>query len=336
MGKISDFFVDLKVKGDTITLKDMVARMSDLKLTTLGEITALGVLGDMLKNTALHAMDMASNYTTLSKELGINTDLLQKWQNVARSSNVPIEAVASSFANVQKTLAGSKMGQFNEGFMRGAAFLGVPNAAAMSYDQIFETLRAKVPDMIKSRGRAFTSNALSLMGIDPSMIQMFELNRKQFGSRENATPIINQEQLKQWTEMNNQIAILKQNLFILSEEVLTPLLPKLIDLAKIAEIMFRIPTGKEMEQHPILKGMKQFSDLGDYANRAGLSTRAFIAGAAPRVAATARTVVQNIKTDFHIVGGNAEAIAKETKRHLDRQQRDLTTALQATNSQWAQ
>jgi hypothetical protein len=41
------------------------------------------------------------------------------------------------------------------------------------------------------------------------------------------------------------------------------------------------------------------------------------------------------KTDIHIHGGNAEAIAKETMRHMERHQRQMTTALQTGNSQEA-
>src|SRR5208282_1614175 len=47
------------------------------------------------------------------------------------------------------------------------------------------------------------------------------------------------------------------------------------------------------------------------------------------------TVHQQNKTDIHIHGDNAEAIAKETKRHLERNQNNLTTALQTSNSQVA-
>src|SRR5260221_10137088 len=126
MGKIADFYAEFSIK-DLLSgkLKDLIARIGEMRLLTLGEITSLGVLGDMFKNVGVHAMDISASYVAMNKELGLNTDLLQRWQNVARASNVPAEAVATSFANIQRTLAGFRQGQINTGFLQGAAFLNI-------------------------------------------------------------------------------------------------------------------------------------------------------------------------------------------------------------------
>ena len=325
MGKLADFYADLKITGDTLTLKTMVNKMSEMKLNTLGEITALGVMADILKNVAVHAMGTASAYTTLSHEFGINTDLLQRWQNVAIRSNVPIEAVAASFANVQKILAGFRQGQMNTGFMQGAAFLGIPNAVAMNYDQLFEVLRSRVPQLIKQRGRAFTTNALGMMGIDPQMIQMLELSRKQFQGRE-AGVIMSDAQIRKWTELNVQMQTFNRNLQLFGQNL---------------ESQFIGPLNKLLEEAvQLTNGGKKTEELGIGLTGGGAVLTAF---GAPEIgvpmAALGLLLTRNRpisqtnhnKTDVHVHGGDAESHARQIKKHLDRQQKEKTEALLQLN-----
>lgn len=309
--------------------------MGDMKIQTLSEITALGVLGDMLKNTGVQAMGMAANYTTLNRELDISSDLLQRWQNVARASNVPVQAVAQSFATVQRTLAGFKQGVQNEGFLKGASFLGIGNANFMNYDQLFESLRAKVPELLKARGSAYVSGALGMMGIDPAMIQMFSLNSAQFKRREGSGPIISQDQIRDWTALNNQVTVLQQRLFMLGEEILSAALPSIVKW-----------TQSLIDSEGWLK--KRFGEAEDTASApwvpggglSGSSVEHAIASLLiPKFVASQNkgtTVHNNPSNNFYITGDNPHAIWEQAKNYVERRNTmDLTTAIQQLNSRQA-
>lgn len=303
---IGSFAVDLKVKGDTLTLRDMVSKMADMRLMTLGEITALGVLGEMLKNTGLQAMGMSSGYTTLNQTLGINTDLLQRWQNVARATNVPIEAVAASFANVQKTLTGFKQGVVNDQFLRGASLLGIGRGAAgMSYDQLMEALRVRVPEVLRTHGAAYTSEALSKIGIDPAMIQMFKLSPGAFRAQEYNSGIINSRQVREWTELNNQVTVLKNKFFIWSEVLLTKALPGMIAFAEWiskADQAFEGWLGKKYSKaSDVASAPYDESRLGGPVQRAIMSLIApdFVASKS----ASSLNVSHNQTNNFNVGGG---------------------------------
>lgn len=335
--KIADFFAELKVKGDTLTMRDMVSRMGDMKLQTFGVITALSVLGTLLKDAAGQAMGMATGYTTLNKELGISSELLQRWQNVARTTNVPIDAVAQSFSNVQKILTGFRQGVQNEGFLKGASFLGIPNANFLSYDQFFEALRSRVPALLKARGQSYVSGALGMMGVDPAMVQMLGLGPAQFRAREYSAPIIGQGQVEQWTELNNEIIQLKNNIFQLLNDVLVPLLPVLISLTRgILGPVARTSSGLSHHESLIKQaGLGSYLHAALFANtKPGDTLDTLLAPKIARRAMASSVVVnQHNKTDVHVAGEGNEGLARTIRRHLDRErQADLTTAIQTLNT----
>lgn len=334
MGIIGDFFVNIGVKGDTLTLRTMVDSMSNMKLETLGEITALGVLGNMMKNVGINAMGAASHFTTLTEEFGINTDMLQKWQNVARRSNVPVQSIAESFTRIQQILTGFRQGQYNEGFLKGASFLGIQNANLMSYDQLFEVLRSRVPQVMKTQGRSFVSNALSMMGIDPAMIQMFELNQRTFSSREGGG-IISQSQIKAWTELNEQINVLKNRFFILGEEILSVAVPELLKwtnalLDSEGWIKHRFSESENVAGMPWVPTEGMSGDAFAHALESLL-----FPSRTGKLAAQSVNFHQNNKTDIHVTGGDALSIGREAASRLKDQQQQNTSTLQNLWSQWS-
>lgn len=319
----------------------MATSLSNMKLETLGEITALGVMADIFKNVATQAMGTASSFTSLSSEFDINTQLLQRWQNVAVKSNVPIEAVANSFTNVQKILTGFKQGQINTGFLQGASFLKIQDANQLTYDQLFQVLRTRVPEMIRTRGRAETSNALAMMGIDPAMIQMLALSSRQFQARE-AGPIMSKAQIQNWVELNEQIITLKRNLQLIGQEIGGPIIKALNSfIGKVQPVVERIGEKGLNEKEKTVLGIGAagvaltlpqiflpgmlIARLGEYLMNLG-DKGSHIPG-----------IVQNnnFNTSIEAHGPVAEATANEYKRHMENKQFELTSSIQIANGQVA-
>lgn len=234
--KIADFFADIKIVGDTATLKTMVNSMADMKLETLGEIGALGALGIALKRTAQEAMALSSGYTSINREYGTNIGLLQRWQNVARASNVPAEAVAQTFSQMQKLLASPLIGNPNSGFMRAAGLLGVPGANRMTAEQLNEALRVAVPAYIRrmtpvqGKENALTNagSLIEALGATRSMMQLYTVPDARFRKQEFNAPVLSDADVRNWTELSEQVAVIQHRLFLLGEEILANALPELL------------------------------------------------------------------------------------------------------------
>ncbi len=350
--KLADFFVDLKVQGDTLTLKSMANTMSDMKLSTLGEIGALVELGLTLKNVAQEAMRVGSSYTSINKEYGTNIGLLQRWQNVARGSNVPVEAVAQTFTRMQQLLASPFIGNPNSSFMRAASLLGIQGANRMNADQLNEVLRVAVPRYVarftptQGRENAIT-NAGSLieqLGATRSMMQIYTLTQGQFSRREGNSPIYTDAEVKNWTALNEQVAILKNSFQVLVQRLEAKELPFAL---KMGEAGIDILSGKDK-----VSGMDKFATgltaalgiAGLTAAGVGLASSAMIsipAAVLIELAAKASapktvTVEQHNKVDIHATGNDGAGVAGHAKREFDRSSQDqLTRAAQTLNAQQA-
>lgn len=347
--KIADFFADIKIQGDTLTLKNMVNSMADMKLETLGEIGALGALGMALKNAGLEAMRLSSGYTAINKEYGTNIQMLQRWQNVARGSNVPVEAVTQTFTKMQKLLADPLIGNPNSGFMRAAGLLNIQGANRMTAEQLNESLRVAVPAYIKrmtpfqGRENAIT-NAGSLiesLGASRDMMQMYTLSNSVFQRREFNSPIKSDADIRRWTELSEQIEVTKHNFFMLTSGILEEALPGLLAFSKtMMELTVAIEgflgknftKAKEAAAAPWGAGQPGGPTNSDVMAHAAMSWLIpdIVKGFSDRQV----SVVQNNKTDIHVNGGETHGIAEATRRAQERvQQHQITHTAQALSGQ---
>lgn len=342
--KIADFFADIKIQGDTLTLKTMANTMADMKLETIAEIGALGALGLAFKNVAVQAMQLGSSYTSINKEYGTNINLLQRWQNVARASNVPVDAVAQTFTKMQSLLASPLIGNPNSGFMRSAALLGINNANRMTAEQLNEALRVAVPSYIRrqtptqGRENAIT-NAGSLieqLGATRSMMQLYMVPNAQFQQREMNSPVMSDRDVQNWTELSEQVSVLGHQFFMLGEGILAEALPGLLSFGRgLLQIM------QEMESF-LGKNFKEASaaaeapwgggktDQGDVVAHAIMSWLIpnIVKGNADRRA----SVTQNNNVNIHTHGSDPAQTAAHSKREFDRtNQHHLTKAALLVN-----
>lgn len=339
--KLADFFVDLKVQGDTVTLRTMVDSMADMKLETLGEIGALGALGLALKNAGLQAMSLSSGYTSINKEYGTNITMLQRWQNVARASNVPVEAVAQTFTQMQKLLASPFIGNPNSAFMRAAGIMGISGANRMTAEQLNEVLRVAVPNYIRrtaptqGRENAITNagSLLESLGATRSMIQMYTLPEARFQKEEGNAPIMSADDIKNWTELNAQVRVLGQVYFMELERVLAAALPGIISAGK-AVLDFTIAVEGFLGNNFQKSGEAAAIPWGGGKTGSGdVVAHALMSWLVPAVVsanAGKQTVVhQSNDTDIHVYGDAGGGMPDQIMRNQERlNQHQMTRAMQ--------
>lgn len=347
--KLADFFVDLKVVGDTMTLKTMVNSMADMKLETLGEIGALGALGLALKQVGTEAMQLSVGYTAINAQYGTNIEMLQRWQNVARASSVPVQDVAQTFTRMQTLLASPLIGNPNSAFMRAAGIMGIKDANRMTAEQLNNVLTVAVPRyiarMTPSQGRENAiTNAGSLveaMGATRSMMQLYTLPQNVRQARERSSDILGSGQVKQWTELNSAIDVTKHNFFMLGEGILVEALPGLL---AFANAMARFTVGLEGF---LSKNFKEASSAaeapwggGGNATQSDVIMHALASWLVPNIVSgnAGRQVVlhQSNDTDIHVYGEPGGQMPEQIRRNQERlQQHQMTRAMQTLQAKVA-
>lgn len=340
--KVADFFADIKIQGDTLTLKTMVDSMAEMKLETLGEIGALGVLGLALKNAGAEAMRLSTGYTAINKEYGTNITMLQRWQNVARGSNVPVEAVAQTFASMQKMLASPFIGNPNSAFMRAAGLLGIRDANRMTAEQLNEVLRVAVPGYIRrmtpvqGRENAITNagSLIEALGASRSMMQLYTLPERQFRRQEMNAPILNSSDVRRWTELSEQVQVISHRLFMLGEGILMEALPELLKWTNAlieSEGWIKRRFGKAEETAAMPWKQTPGNPVWEHALASML-----IPDFVRKESAKSVTIEQHNQVDIHAHGSDPSQVAGHSKREFDRKSQDhLTQAAQLINTQQA-
>ena len=221
--KVADIYAEFGIKGDTAVVGRLANQMSSFGLSTLGAIGLLGILAETLKGVVFNSVAFSSAMTKTVAEYGLSAKALQEWQNVARASNVDVGVVAPSMSNLAKTLASFRQGTQNPDMIKAAAFFGFKdNILQKTPEEIFNDLRTKVPALIASHGRAYVSNTLSMLGIDPSMIQAFMLSKGKFNQDRRLSPIFSSSEISDYTKLSEEFRTASHTLFVSLSKSLIP------------------------------------------------------------------------------------------------------------------
>ena len=238
---IAEFFVDIGVKGDgALTLKSMVGHMADMKLETLGEIGAIAALASAFKSAGQEAMRMSLQYTALKNNFDVNTTMVQRWQNVARSVasvTVSPEGVQQSFQQLAKLLSGPLAGDPSSSFFQAAGRLLGHNVQGMKAEDVEEMLRVRAPEFVKemeAKGATHqgavnaTNTLLAQMGQQLGMLSLFSVGPKQFARGEASSNILGAGDIQKWAQLSKQVDVLGHNFEMMGIEILTKALPQLL------------------------------------------------------------------------------------------------------------
>lgn len=109
---VGSLFVTLGIKGGGKAKKDVLGVNSEIKglsKSSLGAIAALTGITLGLKSLYDGALRTGTAMTKFGNTTGMSTDLLQRWQYVARQSGVASEEIESNFRNLQSSLEGMNL-----------------------------------------------------------------------------------------------------------------------------------------------------------------------------------------------------------------------------------
>lgn len=243
---LGELFIELGVFADTKELKDFEDKLRKVAKTTnetkdktkkfnnelasafktlrtaslaiAGAIFALNKLTDSL-------VQSNQEYLNLTRNSDIALGTFQKWNNVGRLFGV--KNAAQQIAGLNKRLFELKLtGQGAEGFM-----LAGINPVGKDANGVMEALRSRVAGLNDTSA----TYLLEKMGLDPSMLHLLRLSRKEFEEL-NATTSkyrLSEEQTKQIQAMNMQLEIARIKFQYLKDRAVMGIMPHFVKLIKL-------------------------------------------------------------------------------------------------------
>lgn len=243
---LGELFVELGVFADTKELKDFEDKLRKVAKTTNetkdktkkfnNELTSafkalrtasLAIAGAIFALNKLTDSLVQSNqeYLNLTRNSDIALSTFQKWNNVGRLFGV--KNAAQQIAGLNKRLFELKLtGQGAEGFM-----LAGINPVGKDANGVMEALRSRVAGLNDTSA----TYLLEKMGLDPSMLHLLRLSRKEFEEL-NATTSkyrLSEEQTKQIQAMNMQLEIARIKFQYLKGRAVMGIMPHFVKLIKL-------------------------------------------------------------------------------------------------------
>ncbi len=342
--KLSEFFVELGVKANTVTLDLFKTKMSDLTVASVGELYTLGRLAIALKNFGEEGLKTAQKYSALSAVYGVNIQFLQKMERAGLAFNVTTQQTQASITGLQGNLAAMMLGQGSSGFQRSLGWFGVGWKPGETAEQMMPELEKAVPRFVKAHGAlgaAMASNLLGQMGMAPEMIQ--ELIKGPSAIRkagQGAT--IADKTISAETNLANKLELLSRNSHIL----LTDGIAKLIGpVSKIADFLTNVEStlgGKTAKGTGEAYGIGAVAGAG-IGGLIGNVPGALIGGAIGSMGLSylynkfpsSGNTTHNHNTTIHAHAMTADQIDRLKKRQDEKNARTHTKTMQTLNSQVA-
>lgn len=229
--KIGEFFATLGFEVDEKGIKSFGDKVKELpkKVDKVGAALVLAI--PLLERFTRASQRSAAAINNFSRQTGLSTIELQKWQNAAQLSNLAISAdeVTDSIKNLEQNIAQVKLGL---GDATPFKLLGVdPRGGAFS---VLEQLRGS----LDGGDRAFKVNLLQQMGISPEMVNVLSLSRKEF-DRLSGTFTRTKEDTKALEKLGLAVRFISLQFTNFKNQISAAIAPA---LTKIFEILGRVFT----------------------------------------------------------------------------------------------
>lgn len=233
--KIGELFVQLGFKGDDAKLRDFISGMGELNITSV--LAGLGVAGAALEvvNFTAKLAGAAQEIRNFHVQTGQSEKDLQQWGALAERAGVKADVIASSVRALQSAVTAIKFGGGN---IAPFQMLGIdPRGKDM-----FELMK-EIGGVVDNLDPAVARFALSMMGLDESMISVFRTMREL--SPEDM-PFIKSEQIDMLTEARRAWVGFGKDMYVLLSRI-SPLIPAVTLLGQalefVAEQLLRITDG---------------------------------------------------------------------------------------------
>lgn len=256
-GSLGELFVELGVFADTKELKDFETKLKKVSKTMQetssknnklqkglnGLVQGLAtivsaVAGATIALSKLTDSLVSSNqeFLNLTRTSDIALSTFQKWDNVGKMFGV--RNAAQQIQHLNERLFELKLtGQGAQGFM-----LAGINPMGQDAEGIMEQLRSRVSGLDDTSA----SYLLRQMGLDPTMLHLLRLGRKEFEELGQTVRKyqLTDEQTKQIQEMNLQLQIAQIKLKYLKDRAILAIMPYFVkwmqSLARVTEMLARL------------------------------------------------------------------------------------------------
>ena len=225
MASIGELFIELGVKADTETLKNVGNSIKGLRtnLLLVGAAFTGAIVGlDRFVNSSLKGVVALQN---LNQQTGLSIEKLQQFQQAGQLSNLALNAdqIAQSIGNVQRSLAEISLGGGN---LAPFQLLGISPLGKDAF-QVIEELRGAIQGV----NPAMASNLISQMGLSPEFINILRLSREEFDKLSQNT-FLDKNQRKDIDSLGTSITALKLSLKALKDQAVAKLAPELNELVQ--------------------------------------------------------------------------------------------------------
>lgn len=177
--KLGEFFIDLIVdssKGE-LTVSDLVTKMGELEVATIGAVGALFQIGAKLAGFTDISIKTALGLEEYATLTGESTDALQRWQRVAAHANVSGEAVSKTFMGLSSSIAAMNRGGGTGRLQPLIDILGI-NPSGKSPEQILQFIQhSKRFAALSNKAK---TDLLEAAGIAPMLANVFKLSSTEF------------------------------------------------------------------------------------------------------------------------------------------------------------
>ena len=251
---LGELFIELGVFADTKELEEFEKKLKRVNekikenkeksekatKSTKGFIREVRNIG-LAIGGALYALNRLTNslvqnnqeFLNLTRNTDIALGTFQKWNNIGRMFGV--NNAAQQLANLNQRLFELKLtGEGAEGFI-----LAGINPLGQDAEGVLEQLRNRVSGLDDTAATFL----LSRMGLDPSMLHLLRMTRKEFDALNKTTQKyrLTEEQSKQLQIMNAQLEIARIKIQYLKDRAVLAIMPYLVQFMNVvAEIATKI------------------------------------------------------------------------------------------------
>ena len=225
MASIGELFIELGVKADTGTLKNVQSQVKGLRTNLLlvgAAFTGAIVDLDRFVNSALKGVVALQN---LNNQTGLSIEKLQNFQQAGQLSNLALSAdqIAQSIGSLQKNLAQIKIGQ---GDIAPFQLLGIDPTSQDAFG-VIDQLR----ESIKGIDPAIATNLVSQLGLSPEFINILKLSRKEFELLSENT-FLNPKQRANIDKLGTSIKAVSLRFKALKDQSIAKLAPQLTEITQ--------------------------------------------------------------------------------------------------------
>ena len=231
---LASFFVDIGIKGDTLTLKDMINMMSDLKIESLEQLDVLNMLKNSFKDVFSEALRHGTQLEAMKEVFGLDPKVVQNWENVAKimSGMAAGPAMKGSMESMQSALDQIRQGHPPSGWFEGMSKIGLAGKldGVNKAEDLAAILLSRFPAYMKEHGGTPDKDRAAL-GDLREFIKMAGVSNEtflrillggpgHFTGLASQVPTMSDQDVKNWEALNEQMntLILKWQMFLLAFE----------------------------------------------------------------------------------------------------------------------